>query len=633
MHVKLTLRQGFLITALLSIAVLSVFYGNLFGKLNEVCFAPGGDGMQSYVNMDYHIRYDTTYLRCNSMNYPYGEHVFFTNNQPLISNTIRFISRNITDVSDYTLGVLNFAMLLSLWLTPLFLYLILSGLGVGTLVSVLAAIGITYLTPQLDRFGGHFNLSYVVAIPLMIWLLMRFFRKPAWWITLAIFLTVIAGALTHFYLYGFFGVLILFFFASYLARNDTQLTRAMLLLHFFVQLVLPFLILQAFYVSDHVTDRPGYPWGFLYYRAYPQSVFLPLNFPYGQFLRHYVHTEQIDWEGYAYSGFLAAAGLVIIGVFTLRKFLTGRFSVLLRVTPNRSLNIMFWAALATLIYSFGIPFIFGLEQLADLIGPIRQMRGISRFSWLFYYIMNLIVVYGLWRFRESRKSLATALLALALLILWTEAFFNVRHKGRWLENHIPELVDHKLTEPGNQWIHRAPLADYQAIIPLPYFHVGSENIWIDGGCDIVTRNFIALDRSGLPSVGVMLSRTSISQTIHNVAMMLEPSRSSIDMTRFHSEKPFLLMAMKCNRYNTAEQNLMAHARVIDSTDQFVLYKAPVGIFREIYDSLSRSVAADFHAGGLTRLGGVYSNDSVENFTMVQFDNLPSSAAYTGRRML
>ena len=79
---KLTQKQGIWLTALLSIALLTTFYGNLFGKLNQVCFAPGGDGMQSYINMDYHIRYDTSYLRCNSMNYPYGEHVFSRTTSP-----------------------------------------------------------------------------------------------------------------------------------------------------------------------------------------------------------------------------------------------------------------------------------------------------------------------------------------------------------------------------------------------------------------------------------------------------------------------------------------------------------------------------------------------------------------------
>jgi hypothetical protein len=494
-----------------------------------------------------------------------------------------------------------------------------------------AAIGITFLTPQLDRFGGHFNLSYVAAIPIMIWLLIRFFKKPSFLITLAIFLTVMAGALTHFYHYGFYGVLILFFFASHLIHPEEGTSRTRLLVHLFLQLILPFLILQAFYISDHVTDRPGYPWGFLYYRAYPQSVFLPLNMPYGQFLRQFIPTGQIDWEGYAYSGFVAVAALLAAGVLTAGKILRGSFSSLLRVTPSRSLNILFWASLAALIYSFGIPFILGMEWLADLIGPVRQMRGICRFSWLFFYNMNLIAIYGLWTFHEKHRKLGTGiLLFLVLLILCTEAYFNVRHKGQWLENHVPALVDRKLTEPDNQWIHRVPLSNYQAIIPLPYYHVGSENIWIDGGCDIVTQNFIGIDRSGLPSVGVMLSRTSISQTIANVAMMLEPSRTSTDMSRFPLQKPFLLMAIPCDVLKPAERNLIAHSRAIDSTDHFVLYEAPLRVFREIYDSLSRSVSAEFHNPSLYRFGNLYSTDSVKNFMLSDFDNLNNPEALAGK---
>ena len=180
-----------------------MFYGNLFNKLNTVSFASGGDGLQSYVNMEYHIRYDTSYMRCNSMNYPYGEHVFFSNNQPLFSNTVKFISANITDISDYTLGMLNFLMLFFLAIAPVILYLIFDHLGTGMVVSVIASIAIAYLSPQLDRFGGHFNLSYVAAIPWMILLLIKFFRKPSFWLSVVIFLSMLAGALTHFYIVWF----------------------------------------------------------------------------------------------------------------------------------------------------------------------------------------------------------------------------------------------------------------------------------------------------------------------------------------------------------------------------------------------------------------------------------------------
>ena len=588
--------------------------------------------MQSYINMDYHIKVDTDYMRCNSMNYPYGEHVFFTNNQPLLSNTVKFISQNIVDISDYMLGILNFMMLFCLVIAPLILYLIFTGVGVGPVLSILASVGITYLSPQIDRFGGHFNLCYVCVIPLMIYLVMQFFKKPGFLLTFLIFLTAMAAALTHFYFYGFLAVLLLFFYGAYLAGNEQIFSKKyMWAVHLFIQLVLPFLILQAFYISDHVTDRPGYPWGFLYYRAYPQSIFLPFNKPYGQFLHRFIHTNFIDWEGFAFVGLMATTGMVIFLIRTFIKTLAGRFREIWKVTTNTQLNILFWASLVLLLYSFGLPFILGLEWLIDLIGPVRQMRGIARFSWLFYYVMNIVTVYWLWEGwkKANRKHWALGLLIVSMFILLYDAYYQVRNRGKSLENNIPSLVDRNLTEPENQWIKRHDLSRYQALIPMPYYHIGSENIWIDGGCDIVPASFIAIKNSKLPSLGVMLSRTSISQTVENVSLMLGPSSNALHLDRFPSQKPFLLMAARCNLLSEHEKQMIGRSRWIDSTGRFDLYEMPFQAFQDIADSIAGAVANEYTTLRLFDHFGFKSTDSILNFKFRNFDSIPNRDAFEG----
>jgi hypothetical protein len=632
MFKKHTQLLGLAATVLFSFAVLSLYYGNLFDKLNQVCFANGGDGMQSYVNMNYHIRFDKTYLRCNSMNYPYGEHDFFTNNQPLISNTIKFISGHIVDISAYTLGILNFMMLFCLLVAPLFIYLILTRLGAGKLLSVLASVPIAYLSPQIDRFGGHFTLSYVCVIPLMIYLLMRFFNRPSVVLSMIISLTVMAGALTHFYIYGFFAILILFFYAAHLPEHDKVFqSKISLALHFFVQLVLPFLILQLFYISDHVTDRPAYPWGFLVYRAYPQSIFLPLGRPYGQFLHRFIQTGYIDWEGYAFVGMLAASGALLFLFRFFRKLTLGNFKEIWKITPQRQLNIVFWASVTALLYSFGLPFILGLQWLVDLIGPVRQMRGIARFSWMFFYVMNIVTVYWLWLYWKNthRKFIALLILAAGLCMLSYDAWYNIRNRGAWLENHIPALVDRDLRLPENQWIKRVDLTRYQAMIPIPYFHIGSENIWIDGGCDIVTQSFIALNNSGLPSMGAMLSRTSLSQTVENVSLMLDPSGPAVALDRFPSHKPFLIMAARCDIVNEHEKQMIGRSKWIDSTGAFDLYEMPYGVFNAIADSITSAVSGEYAIRKLFDYQGLKSTDSLLTFRFVDYDSLPDPAAFAG----
>jgi hypothetical protein len=623
---------GLLLTALLSILVLSVFYGNLFGKLNRVSFAAGGDGLQSYVNTLYHIRFDSSYMRCNSMNYPYGEHVFFANNQPLISNTIKFISANIIDISDHTLGILNFIMLFCLVIAPVILYLILTGAGAGILVSSLAAIGIAYLSPQLDRFGGHFNLSYVCAIPLMILLLQRFFKKPSGWLSVAIFVVVMAGTLSHFYYYGFFAILLLFFYGAELfSHNSIFRNRLSWALHLFIQLVMPYLILQAFYISDHVTDRTSYPWGFFVYRAYPQSVFLPFSKPYGRFLLSFIDTGFIDWEGYAFVGTMAVCGFFVLMAAFARKLLYKQYDMLWKVTRHPHLNILFWASLAALLYSFGLPFLLGMQGLVDLIGPVRQMRGIARFAWLFFYIMNLVTVVMVWDYlkNSAKKAWPVLLLVAALAMLLTDAYYNGRNRGKLLENHIAGLTDRNLAEPENQWIGRIDINQYQAVIPLPYFHIGSENIWIDGGCDIIPKTYLAIVNSGLPSTGALLSRTSLSQTVDNVALMLQPSTAAVDMARFPSQKPFLLLAARCDLLSEHERQLIARASLLDSTGNFDLYALPFRAFNDIADSLQGIAIREYHTLSLYSHQAVLSTDSMPTFRFLSYDSLPNSASLSG----
>jgi len=128
---KRSFLKGLALIIVLTFGALCLFYGSLIPVLNEVYFSASGDGLQSYVNMQYHIRYDDSYLWCRSMNYPYGEHIFYTNCQPLISNTIKLLDELGIDLSGYTTGIVNGLLILSIALASVLLYLIFAELGVG----------------------------------------------------------------------------------------------------------------------------------------------------------------------------------------------------------------------------------------------------------------------------------------------------------------------------------------------------------------------------------------------------------------------------------------------------------------------------------------------------------------------
>ena len=624
---KRSFLKGLALIIVLTFGALCLFYGSLIPVLNEVYFSASGDGLQSYVNMQYHIRYDDSYLWCRSMNYPYGEHIFYTNCQPLISNTIKLLDELGIDLSGYTTGIVNGLLILSIALASVLLYLIFAELGVGWVTGALAGVGIAFLSPQLDRFGGHLSLAYVCAIPWFIYLLMRFSRNRRWGLSVLISITVLASALTHIYLFAFLMLMLLVYYAGEaITCRKTGTGQYKWLFHLMLQIIVPLLVLWLFTLTDPVTDRPAHPWGFLYYRAYPQSVFLPLAMPYGRFLARIVPTHYIDWEGYAYVGAVASVATLVLLWKFFRNLSGGRMKNLLRVSPDRTMNLLFWASVLALLYSFGIPFIFGLERWVDYTGPLQQLRGIARFSWIYFYVMNIVAFSGLWHNRDKgkKKTLPMLLLILAMAILFVDAYVWVRNRAEGLQNPVAALREPDVFRTG-----KIRPADYQAIIPLPFFHIGSENIWVTAGCGSETRSLITGEQTGLPSMAVLLSRTSLDQSMNTIGLMLDLSQGAVDRLHLPSDKPLLLVVPSCAGLDRNAKQLIAHAQHLDSTGHCKYYALPARAFTLIYDSIAYEVHKAYQPEKLYPVEEGYCDDSLKRVLFLNVDDMPSGTALAG----
>ena len=172
-----TRLSGLLAVVFLSVLFLVIFYGKVLFSLNTTFFSTGGDGILCYYNSYYLAKFDTSLMFSRSINYPYGEIAFYTQSQPFIAGPLKFISQNIGDVTPYTVGVINFVMLFSIVLAAVFLYLLLTEMGLPALYGLFVSVGIAFLSPQIDRFPGHFSLSYVCAIPMLLYLLLLFDKR------------------------------------------------------------------------------------------------------------------------------------------------------------------------------------------------------------------------------------------------------------------------------------------------------------------------------------------------------------------------------------------------------------------------------------------------------------------------
>jgi len=507
-------------------------------------------------------------------------------------------------------------------------------LHLPTLYSSILSVCIAFLSPQLSRFGGHFSLSYVFVIPLIIYLLIRFYRNSSITLTFIIGLVTFLAATTHLYFMAFYSLLLLFFWLSLIFSEKKEFGKPKFYLpHIFLQLVLPFLLLQIIFLFiDNVSDRTSSPWGYLYYRAYPESIFLPVGKPYGKFLDRIMSFKHIDWEGYAYIGLVAVIGFFFILKHVFSNLFHGRYKMIFSVTDNKLLNIFFWASFVGLLYSFGLPFILKLEFLIDYIGPLRQMRGIARFSWIFFYVMNIVSFYILWQWVKKQKKhfFKYLMLIISLGFICYDAWLNSKSQEFYLDNKIPVLDDWENKLPENKWVKDIDPCAYQAIIPIPYFHIGSENYWIESKCDIAKYCFIVSLKTGLPTTGVMLGRTSISQSVKTIQLFLEPYKEIEIIDDFPNEKPFLLLVGNCDEQNQNEKNLVNMSNNLFTTDNFAIYELGFEKLKHLSDSLYFKYFEKMNAEKkLFEFGSLFCTDSLENFIYRSFDDKYSTGYYSG----
>ncbi len=109
-------------------------------------------------------------------------------------------------------------------------------------------------------------------------------------------------------------------------------------------------------------------------------------------------------------------------------------------------------------------------------------------------------------------------------------------------------------------------------MPFPYFHIGSENYWKNGDSPVIDHAFIASLKTGLPLNAVMLSRTSISQTLNNLDLYYEPCREYPVLKDLETTKPYLLIRCKDCSLTDNEWRLINKSVLIDSNSILYFYR-------------------------------------------------------------
>ncbi len=572
---------GMAVVGLVAIAVVLLIFPFVAAHPDDYFFLNAGDGLKGYFAMAYYLKYDTG-MHFSGMNYPFGEHINYPDLQPLISNVMRLLKALGLPVAEHAVGFINVVALLGLALTPVVLYAILRRTRLPVWYAGLTALLIGFMSPQIERLGGHMALSYACFVPFSWYCLIRIQEAPLrtkWYIVFSTSSLLMAGTSAYFLACASFFALAHALVLSWQLRRPWPV-----LWRLAVAAVVPLIGFRSWlWLTDPVTDRPETPYGFLVYLASPATVFTPVMAPLRDLWQALFHTEPQGFEGWAYVGLVGAAVAVVSAIAVVGRLWRRQWGRVLRPVLPLHLRSGLWAAGVMLLLAFGWPFKFGaFEWLVRYAGPLKQFRALGRFAWPFFYVFSTYTAYylfRLWRYLylHGAGAFARSWLVLPLVIWAGEAYIQVHAKAQAVEQGAGAVafMDGASSAAVQQlsWSNRQA-SDFQAILPLPFFSIGTEKTDLSGSEASIKQSYRTALALGLPLMGSAMARTSISQGLQHIQLLSSPLIGKKILGQLPSDKPFLLLVTP-DPLTLAEQRLVGLAHKLVSTPELTLYELPV----------------------------------------------------------
>jgi len=581
----MSFKKPLLVTILFSCVLIVTFYSFVFTNSQKVFFAnDGGDGIKEYYSSIYHIKYDSSYFFCNSMNYPFGDELKFFGIQSIPVNIIKFIYEKTGWLNENSVVTyINVSMVLSLLLSAIFIHLILSKLQLPAWLIILFATPIAFLSPQIERFTGHFPLAISWFIPIAIYLLMLFHERKTVWISILIGTFNIYVYEVHAYFFLMLATFsIVYFSYCFFSKTKSFLFNCV---HLGLQVLIPFLLVIVLdTIATNVSDRTGHPSGHMEYLSKPESVFLPISRKYFEPTAKAIFNSinYMAWEGRAFIGYLS---IVIILIIIYRLFFKKDKTIFVQPTINAAFNTTMVTALLLLLFAFGFPFILELQSLIQYSGPIKQLRALGRFSWPFYYVINIFSVYYIYHYFKPKAALVLSVSV--FIILMVDLTYVNNFKRNELNNSWNNYTSIDSRNNILQLSNKIHTEEYSAILPLPLFSIGSENINVDVRCDIITDSYALSLRTGLPLISTMSSRLSFKQAYEMQKIYFEPYRENIFWKEVlaKSTKNILLIQDNCNDLSEGERSIIKYSTKLFQQKNISVYSFNPKDAWKITDSL------------------------------------------------
>jgi hypothetical protein len=600
---KTTRGIGAVLTLAATLLVFILFFDtNMLTNAHRVFFSLWSEDMiKDIYTTTYHTQYDSSFTHCTAMGYPYGEQYTYTGLQILVAAPLQLLQKmGVEDTWKASLTLINYYVIITIFLCALFLYLLFGELKLPPLPSLLGAVGITFLMPQIQRMGGHLTLAYLCIIPMALYFIAKLHNTHHWrWSVFYGILLLLSALLHPYYLTFLADISIVYLVYLFFTRKRNKWRLPIIGLHFCLQFLLPvilFFVLTS--IGDTALDRTSVPDGMYYYRGRLIGLLLPFHRTlfgfYGAPLKTIMGIKAPEWETCCYIGIVALVALCVWLVQVIWDLFHLRFSRIIHPTNNPLLNLFLLASLLLLLVATVLPAIVQKHpELLNHLSFLAQLRALGRLLWLPFVTLNLFAIYQLWQWSSTTKKEGLRVTILALAIfgycfdIYSHSFLRV-----WPESY-PEWIDYDNKLAKNQWLQEINPDDYQAILSLPVFHVGSEHYHLHAQDGMLQTNTYVSIKTGLPLICNYSSRSSITRAYNCIELSWEPREEYRILKDLPNNKPLLIVSdPDLSQLNPNEQRILSYADSILATDKFLLYHISIDALRQLCQDYQQEHADD-----------------------------------------
>ena len=398
-------------------------------------------------------------------------------------------------------------------------------------------------------------------IPILIFLTNKFLRsKRTLWKAL-LFIQTCATFLIH----PYHGVMqCCFLLIIFLLAKDRINNKLLRIISFSILPVFCFLAFLK--ISDLHFNRVSNPDGILKFSSNGQSILLSVFSPLKIFYKK-LFGQDFTWlfnffEGWAYIGISGIIFIILISFLAVTDY-KGISKTILHLP--RSLKLTLITSFIMLFISTALPFklIDISKEVLNLIPPLRQFRALGRFAWFFVFALHLSLGYIIsikWIEKKEKKYL------MIFLVLFSTTIWEGINQHIFAAKDITTNIlrkPHSAIDKLNQEGINIEDLSIQALVPIPYFHVGSHRFHTKISTPYSYLNeFLPFAlQSNLPVTASLLSRNSIDESILSFSFFSDEVFNKPILDEFN-DNSLLLFHDKRFRMSQEEKSILDNSLII-----------------------------------------------------------------------